>query len=101
MPLDFHRLKSRYHAERLKGPGGDLRGIAAEMGRYAATANTGEWFAAWDHEAAERALELERDIGLAPGAAPAADFLEAARRAIVFELGGTLRRTALASVIAR
>ncbi len=101
MPLDFHRLKSRYHAERLKGRGGDLQGIASEMGRYAATANTGEWFAAWDNEAAERALEMERDIGLAAGAVPQPDFIDAARRAIVFELGGTLRRTAFASVAAR
>lgn len=101
MPLDFHRLKSRYHAERLKGDGGDLETIAAEMGRYTATANAPEWFAAWDGEAMQRALEMERDVGLAPGPVPAADFMEAARRAIIFELGGTLRRTALVSVVAR
>jgi len=101
MPVDFHRLKTRYHAARLKADGGDLDAIAAEMGRYTATANTPEWFAAWDSEAAQRARVMEREIGLAPGPAPAPEFLDAARRAIIFELGGTLRRTALSSVIAR
>ncbi len=71
------------------------------MSRYTATANTPEWFAAWDHEAAQRAQEMEREIGLAPAPAPADEFMAAARRSIIFELGGTLRRTARDSVIAR
>lgn len=94
-------MKSRYHAERLKGAGANIETVAAEMRRYPATANAIEWFAAWDREAAQRAREMEREVGLAPGPAPSEEFLDAARRAIVFELGGTLRRTALASVAAR
>ncbi len=44
---------------------------------------------------------MEREIGLAPGPAPADEVMAAARRAIIFELAGTLRRTARDSVIAR
>jgi hypothetical protein len=100
MPFDFHRLKSGYHAELLKGRDGDLDKIAEEMSRYPATANVSQWFAAWDREAIQRAFAMERDVGLASGPVPTADFIDAARRAIVFELGGTLRRQALASVAA-
>jgi hypothetical protein len=90
MAFDFHRLKLDYHRERLRGCTGNPAAIAAEMRRYRATANIDDWFNAWDREVAERALEMQREVGLAPGPMPSDDFLAAARRAIVFELGGTL-----------
>ena len=76
--------QSRYYRSRLCG--GDLDALVLAM-ETDGCGPSAAWFARWDEAADRRALQLEREMGLACGPTARPEFFNEAMRQLMRELG--------------